>query len=40
MMHERKSAYMDTYTNGMTLEEQIGQALMVGFWGHTPSQAE
>ena len=29
---------MDTYTNGMTLEEQIGQALMVGFWGHTPSQ--
>src|SRR3989440_5780631 len=38
MMHERKSAYMDTYTNGMTLEEQIGQALMVGFWGHTPSQ--
>lgn len=29
---------MDTYTNGMSLEEQIGQALMVGFWGITPSQ--
>src|SRR6266436_9545896 len=38
MMHERKFAYMDTYTNSMTLEEQIGQVLMVGFWGHTPSQ--
>src|SRR2546423_15008580 len=22
----------------MTLEEQIGQLLMVGFWGNTPSQ--
>src|SRR6267154_2104392 len=29
---------MDTYTNGMTLEEQLGQALMVGFGGITPSQ--
>ena len=29
---------MDTYTNGMSLEEQIGQVLMVGFWGITPSQ--
>jgi beta-N-acetylhexosaminidase len=29
---------METYTNGMTLEEQIGQVLMVGFWGSTPSQ--
>ncbi len=29
---------MDTYTNGMSLEEQIGQALMVGFWGTKPSQ--
>ncbi len=29
---------MDKYTNGMTLEEQIGQLLMVGFWGSTPSQ--
>jgi beta-N-acetylhexosaminidase len=26
------------YTDGMTLEEQIGQLLMVGFWGSTPSQ--
>ena len=25
-------------TNGMTLEEQIGQTLMAGFWGHTPPQ--
>jgi beta-N-acetylhexosaminidase len=25
------------YTHGMTLEEQIGQLLMVGFWGTTPS---
>ena len=29
---------METYTNGMTLEEQLGQVLMVGFWGLTPSQ--
>ncbi len=29
---------MDNYTDGMTLEEQIGQLLMVGFWGSTPSQ--
>src|SRR5437016_4619853 len=29
---------MDNYTDGMTLEEQIGQVLMVGFWGDTPSQ--
>ncbi len=29
---------MDNYTDGMTLEEQIGQLLMVGFWGITPSQ--
>ncbi len=29
---------MDTYTNGMSLKEQIGQVLMVGFWGITPSQ--
>jgi len=29
---------MDNYTEGMTLEEQIGQVLMVGFWGDTPSQ--
>ncbi len=28
---------MDNYTHGMTLEEQIGQSLMVGFWGTTPS---
>ena len=28
---------MDNYTHGMTLEEQIGQLLMVGFWGTTPS---
>ncbi len=28
---------MDNYTHGMTLEEQIGQLLMVGFWGITPS---
>lgn len=26
-----------SYINGMTLEEQIGQVLMVGFWGDTPS---
>src|SRR5258706_13908583 len=29
---------MDTDTNNMTLEEQLGQALMVGFGGITPSQ--
>jgi beta-N-acetylhexosaminidase len=29
---------LDNYTDGMTLEEQIGQLLMVGFWGSTPSQ--
>lgn len=29
---------MDDYTVGMTLEEQIGQLLMVGFLGNTPSQ--
>jgi len=29
---------LDNYTDGMTLEEQIGQLLMVGFWGITPSQ--
>ncbi len=29
---------MDNYTDGMTLDEQIGQLLMVGFWGSTPSQ--
>ena len=28
---------MDNYTHGMTLEEQIGQLLMVGFRGTTPS---
>src|SRR5213082_377532 len=28
---------MHTYTHTMTLEEQIGQILMVGFWGTTPS---
>ena len=27
---------MDTYTDGMSLEEQIGQVLMVGFLGNTP----
>src|SRR6266571_73998 len=26
-----------SYTKEMTLEEQIGQLLMVGFWGETPS---
>jgi beta-N-acetylhexosaminidase len=30
--------YLDNYIHGMTLEEQIGQLLMVGFWGNTPSQ--
>ncbi|HEX9133943.1 MAG TPA: beta-N-acetylhexosaminidase [Ktedonobacteraceae bacterium] len=29
---------MDSYTDGMTLEEQIGQLLMVGFLGDTPSR--
>ncbi len=29
---------MDNDTDGMTLEEQIGQLLMVGFLGNTPSQ--
>ena len=29
---------MRSYTDGMTLEEQIGQVLMAGFWGSTPSQ--
>src|SRR5436305_2917879 len=29
---------MSNYTDGMTLQEQIGQLLMVGFWGTTPSQ--
>jgi len=29
---------LDNYTDGMMLEEQIGQLLMVGFWGITPSQ--
>ncbi len=29
---------MVNYSDGMTLEEQIGQLLMVGFWGSTPSQ--
>jgi len=29
---------MRNYTDGMTLEEQIGQVLMAGFWGSTPSQ--
>jgi beta-N-acetylhexosaminidase len=28
---------LDNNTDGMTLEEQIGQLLMVGFWGPTPS---
>jgi beta-N-acetylhexosaminidase len=28
---------LDNYTHGMTLEELIGQMLMVGFWGTTPS---
>jgi beta-N-acetylhexosaminidase len=29
---------ISNYTDGLTLEEQIGQVLMVGFWGDTPSQ--
>jgi beta-N-acetylhexosaminidase len=29
---------MGNYTDGMTLEEQLGQVLMVGFLGSTPSQ--
>src|SRR6266516_4799525 len=28
---------MPGYTASMTLEEQIGQLLVVGFWGTTPS---
>jgi beta-N-acetylhexosaminidase len=28
---------LDNYTHNLTLEEQIGQLLMVGFWGTTPS---
>src|SRR6059036_2870169 len=38
VMDIEKSEHMNTYTDGMTLEEQIGQVLMVGFWGDTPSQ--
>src|SRR3989442_787209 len=38
VMDMEKSEHMDTYTDGMSLEEQIGQVLMVGFWGNTPSQ--
>jgi beta-N-acetylhexosaminidase len=34
----RNGAYLNNLTNGMTLEEQIGQVLMVGFWGSMPSQ--
>ena len=29
---------MSNLTDNMSIEEQIGQLLMVGFWGHTPSQ--
>src|SRR5579859_4003700 len=29
---------MNNYTDGMTLKEQIGQTLMVGFSGYTPTQ--
>ncbi len=29
---------MDNHTAGMILEEQIGQVLMAGFYGYTPSQ--
>lgn len=29
---------MSNYTDSMTIEEQVGQLLMVGFQGHTPSQ--
>src|SRR5437660_1194061 len=32
------SEHMSNYTERMTLEEQIGQLLMVGFLGTTPSQ--
>src|SRR3989440_1203769 len=32
------SKHMSSYTDQMTLEEQIGQLLMVGFWETTPSQ--
>ncbi len=28
---------MSSHTDNMTIEEQLGQLLMVGFWGHTPS---
>ena len=28
---------MADYADGMTLEEQVGQTLMAGFWGTTPS---
>src|SRR5437588_12242123 len=28
---------MQSYTSSMTLEEQIGQLFVVGFWGTTPS---
>src|SRR5205823_10129430 len=35
---KERETYMGNYTDGMTLEEQIGQILMVGFWGATPSQ--
>src|SRR5438876_5436886 len=38
VMDIEKSEHMNTYTDGMSLEEQIGQVLMVGFWGNTPSQ--
>ena len=30
--------HMSNYTQRMTFEEQIGQLLMIGFWGTTPSQ--
>ncbi len=36
--HEGKSEHMRNYTGEMTLEEQVGQVLMAGFWGSTPSQ--
>src|SRR2546425_215100 len=35
---QREGEFLDNYTDGMTLEEQIGQVLMVGFLGNTPSQ--
>jgi beta-N-acetylhexosaminidase len=34
----RKEKYMGNYTDDMTLEEQIGQTLMIGFGGTTASQ--